>query len=49
MDGALPPIVPEQPVPVLTLEQLRALIEACKGNGMIERRDNAIIRLLLDT
>ena len=49
MDGALPPIVPEQPVPVLTVEQLRALLEGCKGNGVIERRDNAIIRLLVDT
>ena len=49
MDGALPPLVPEQPVPVLTVEQLRALLVACKGNGIIERRDNAIIRLLVDT
>ncbi|MGN6607778.1 MAG: tyrosine-type recombinase/integrase [Jatrophihabitans sp.] len=49
MDGALPPIVPEQPVPVLTVEQIRALLETCKGNSLVERRDNAIIRLLADT
>jgi site-specific recombinase XerD len=49
MTGALPPIVPEQPVPVLTLEQLRSLLETCKGNGIIDRRDNAVIRLLVDT
>ncbi len=30
MDGALAPIVPDQPVPVLELEQLRALIDTCR-------------------
>lgn len=49
MDGAEAPLVPEQPVPVLEVEQLRALVESCKGNDLVSRRDNAIIRLLIDT
>jgi len=44
-----PPIVPEQPVPVLTMDQLRALLAACKSNAVLDRRDAAIIRLLVDT
>lgn len=44
-----PPHVPEQPVAVLADEQLRALLTACKGNEFTERRDTALIRLLVDT
>jgi integrase/recombinase XerC len=49
MIGAQAPIVPEQPVQVLEVEQFRALIDTCKGNDLVSRRDNAIIRLLIDT
>ena len=49
MHGAEAPIVPEQPVPVLELEQLRALLDSGKDNGLVARRDNAILRLLIDT
>jgi site-specific recombinase XerD len=49
MGNMRPPIVPEQPVPVLTLEQLRALLKACDGSRFEDRRDTAIIRLLADT
>jgi len=49
MLGAEAPIVPEQPVAVLAVEQLRALLDVCKGNDLVSRRDNAIIRLLIDT
>jgi site-specific recombinase XerD len=49
MDGMDAPIVPEQPVPVLEVEQMRALLDGCKGNDLVSRRDNAIIRLLADT
>ncbi|MCW2496438.1 tyrosine-type recombinase/integrase [Jatrophihabitans sp.] len=49
MDGAQAPIVPEQPVPVLEVEQLRAVLDNCKGNDLVSRRDNAIFRLLIDT
>jgi site-specific recombinase XerD len=41
---------PEPPlVPVLTDEDLGALLDACKGRGFRERRDEVLIRLLLDT
>jgi integrase/recombinase XerC len=49
MTGAEAPIVPEQPIPVLEVEQLRTLLDTCKANDMMSRRDNAIIRLLADT
>ena len=44
-----PPQVPEQPVPVLTDDQLGALLDACTGKAFTARRDTAIIRTLLDT
>lgn len=43
------PIVPEQPVPILSLEQLRALLSTCEGSRFEDRRDAAIIRVLADT
>lgn len=49
MDRVEPPQLVEQPVPVLTAEQARALVKAASGNGFEERRDAAIIRLFLDT
>ena len=49
MGNMRPPIVPEQPVPILSLEQLRALLRACDGARFEDRRDTAIIRLLADT
>lgn len=42
------PIVPEKPVPVLTDEQLRALLASCAGRRPVDRRDTALIRLLID-
>ena len=42
-------MVPEQALPVLDDDQLRTLLEPCKGNDFVGRRDNAIIRLLTDT
>ncbi|MBW3604284.1 MAG: tyrosine-type recombinase/integrase [Actinobacteria bacterium] len=45
-----PPQVPEQPVPVLTEEQMRALLATCaKRKDFIDRRDHAIMRMFLDT
>lgn len=44
-----PPIVPEEPVPVLSDEELRRLLDACAGTDFDERRDSAIVRLLLDS
>ncbi len=36
------------PVPILTDEELAALIAACRGKGFRDRRDEAVIRLLID-
>jgi site-specific recombinase XerD len=44
-----PPIVPEQPVPIVPEDGLRRLLAACGGRGFEARRDTAIIMLLLDT
>jgi site-specific recombinase XerD len=44
-----PPTVPEHPVPLLTMDQLKALLKACEGKEYPERRDTAIIRLFIDT
>lgn len=44
-----PPRVPEQLVPVLSEDHLRALLKECDGKTLEERRDMAIIRLFIDT
>jgi site-specific recombinase XerD len=44
-----PPHVPEQPVPVLSPDQLRALLATCSGKDYTDRRDHAILRLFIDT
>jgi site-specific recombinase XerD len=44
-----PPIVPEQPVPVVPEDGLQRLLAVCAGKGFEARRDTAIITLLLDT
>jgi site-specific recombinase XerD len=44
-----PPRVPEQPVDVLTDDQVRSLLEACSGSTFADRRDTALFRILLDT
>jgi site-specific recombinase XerD len=44
-----PPKVPESPPPILSDDELRALLAACEGTGYEERRDTAIIRILIDT
>jgi site-specific recombinase XerD len=49
METMSPPTVPEQPVPVLDDETLRKLLKACEGNTFENRRDTAIVRLLIDT
>jgi len=43
------PTVPEQPPPVLPEDDVHRLFRACAGSGFTERRDTAVIRLLLDT
>jgi len=49
METIRPPKVVEQPVPVLTVDQLRALISTSKGKSFEQVRDEAIIRLFADT
>jgi len=44
-----PPHVPETPVDVLTLEQQKALVKACEGVEFEDRRDMALVRLLIDS
>lgn len=44
-----PPLVPERPVPVLTTEQLQALLADCAGRRLVDRRDLALIRMMIDT
>ncbi|MEU2348804.1 tyrosine-type recombinase/integrase [Modestobacter sp. NPDC049651] len=44
-----PPAVPEQPVDILTDAELAALLDACKGNTFENRRDTALVRMLMDT
>jgi len=43
------PHVPEEPPPVLTEDDLRALLKTCNGLGFEDRRDAAIIRLFVDS
>jgi site-specific recombinase XerD len=44
-----PPVIPEQPVPVLSDDQVKLLLADCAGKDFRNRRDCAIIRLFLDT
>jgi len=44
-----PPRVPEEPPRVLTERDLERLFRTCAGKGFLDRRDRAILRLLLDT
>jgi site-specific recombinase XerC len=43
-----PPALPESPIPLLSLDQLRALLKVCEGKEYPERRDTAVIRLFVD-
>lgn len=49
MAGMSPPHIPEQPVPVLREDQLRALLKSCEGKEFIQRRDLALVYLFLDS
>ena len=48
MAGLSPPKIVPPPVPVLTDDELTALLKTCNGKDFNDRRDTAIIRLLLD-
>jgi site-specific recombinase XerD len=48
MKTLAPPQPKSKPVPVLTDDELTALMKACAGKDFRDRRDEALIRLLLD-
>jgi site-specific recombinase XerD len=43
------PHVPEDPPPVLSEEHIKALLYACEGKEFEDRRDTAIVSLMVDT
>lgn len=47
--GVKPPKLDSKVVEALTDEQLRLLIKACAGKELIDRRDEAIVRLMAET
>jgi integrase len=49
MERMTPPQVPDQPVDVLTEDQVKALLDDCKGRSFVAIRDTAIIRGMIDT
>lgn len=49
MERMRPPIVPEVPVPIVSDDDLRRLLKACDGAEFEDKRDTALVRLLLDT
>jgi site-specific recombinase XerD len=48
MAGLEPPAPQAKPVPVLSDDELAALLKACAGKAFRDRRDEALIRVLLD-
>lgn len=49
MDRTRTPHVPDKSIPIVTLDQMGALLDTCKGKGFVDRRDTAILRVLWDT
>jgi integrase/recombinase XerD len=45
----VPAVTDEKPPPVISLDDVRALLATCSGTGFADRRDTAIIRVLFDT
>jgi site-specific recombinase XerD len=48
MKGISPPTLKPKPVPVITDDELARLLKACSGRDLAARRDEAMIRVLLD-
>ena len=48
MSTLSPPTLQMKPVPVISDDELAALLKACNGKEFNDRRDEALIRLLLD-
>jgi site-specific recombinase XerD len=43
-----PPSIPEKPVPVVPVGDIRKLLKVCEGREFLDLRDTAIIRLMLE-
>jgi len=43
------PVVPPTEVAVLTAEQVRLLLSTCKGSSTVDRRDRALLAVMLDS
>jgi len=48
MDRMKPPALPEVPVPVVSDSDLRKLLKACEGKDFDNRRDLALLRVMID-
>ncbi len=48
MEKLSPPSPAAKPVPVLSDEELAQLLKACAGKGFADKRDEALVRVLLD-
>lgn len=44
-----PPSIPDNPPPILSDDQIRALLKVCQGTGFEDRRDAAIVTTFIDT
>jgi site-specific recombinase XerD len=42
------PLIPEEPPPILSQDEVKRLLKACAGKDFIDRRDTAILRLFID-
>lgn len=49
MERMTPPRLHQERKPVLTVEQVRAIVRACEGKGFANRRDYAMVMLFIDT
>lgn len=49
MGSMKPPAVPETPVPVVSDDDLRKLLKTCEGKEFEDRRDLAILRVMIET
>ncbi len=49
IDGVKAPAIPEQPVPILTEAQIKAMLATCKDRSFKARRDEALLRFLFAT
>ena len=49
MDNVTPPTVPDTPTDTFTDDELTALLRECSGRSFDDRRDTAILRILMDT